>query len=113
MSDHLERTQIGQYTPYYNQETKDKLELLWLENKLSTAKIGEALGWGTKGKNRVIGLARRMGLPKKPSPIGVVSNKPRKPRAAYRPKKTLPSMTPAASADDKAAKPATPAKLAI
>ncbi len=69
-------------------ELESRLRHLWDDKALSTAAIGRRLG---VSKNAVVGKAKRLGLPNRPSPIKP-SEKPREVRPLRAGAVTLPPL---------------------
>jgi len=79
----------------WNDQTKARLRALWAEG-VTTPKIGAQLGCS---KNAVVGMARRMDLPTRPSPIRAAGEGANvaKPRRAYAGAATLPPLSTASA----------------
>jgi len=82
----------------WNDQTKARLRTLWGEG-VATAEIGRRMGCS---KNAIVGMAHRMDLPARPSPIHAAGQRANvaKPRRAHAGATTLP---PLSTASDEAA----------
>jgi GcrA cell cycle regulator len=74
---------MSDWRPPVSEEIRQAIRELWDEG-LSTADIGRRVG---KTKNAIVGLAHRMGLPKRPSPIGKKGEGSKQQRRRGRPRK--------------------------